>query len=492
MRNEIASAAIGKSEKWIFLSIVFFTFTTYWFSHFQPFGAYHITVVGIVMVGAIFFPELFGSAFIVLVIVSDDFPRLYSQTLIDASGFKSIYNISFLGQTLYLWVAIWFLLIFIFRALYEKNIGIRKKESGIIRFVPYDVKIITLVLLFSALLGVVNIPGSFRVYISDAGYFLNIIIGFAIVRRVVVFSDKSWFLFRVIIYALLAKVITVVIDGLFLSSGLSLMTIKPGSDAYLVGVVILFFLTARNRNILTASRSWVILGSVLALVLMYSVITASRGRTVVLFLALALFFLISRRLKLLLGAVIVMLAAPLLISAIPHDYISYFLWKVNTFDPSSVGGESSLVRLISFQNIVSQQVDNIYQFFVGTGLGGYFSASYHPFPMNLYGGAAFPDEWIRNDTYYQPHGSFMFLLLKTGWGGLFMIYGSLIVSNIKRGVVVQGMGVSAARRVACCSIPMVVPLIVINFSSKLQILTGVFIAFSYYATNLPNRFVDRV
>ena len=162
------------------------------------------------------------------------------------------------------------------------------------------------------------------------------------------------------------------------------------------------------------------------------------------------------------------------------DTANYFMWKVTTFFPSEADSSgkmesmSSMVRFVELLNILGLHLDQKYTFIFGTGLSGYFNSDYYSYPFNLYGISSYPDEWIKNDTFYKPHGSILYVLLKFGLIGFCLIFGTVALL-VKKSVYVfkenrLGNNLNFILISIACFLPF---LFVVNFSSKLQLFSGV-------------------
>lgn len=460
------------------------TVLSYYFSHFQPMPAYHIAIAGFLVLWSLISARDASIAFLIMMIIIDDYPRLYSDYMLSLMPFSSLYSITFSGMTLYLIMAIYFIVLNVYSFVDDdrKNPGIYLKFYGS----PPEIKIILVIGALSALVGLLNITHAARLYISDAGFFINIILGHLIIRNSHWRPGYLYNIYILIISAMISKILMVVLDAMFFSRSFNLVTVKPGTDSYLAILVILFGVAIMMRK--GAEAIWLKYFSAIMIVITisYYFLTAARGRMAIGVIAFLIFLLqirTGRGVALLVAMAAAIWGAQFLV---PTEYMSYFAWKSGSFVASQGEGTSSLVRVISLKNIIFQQLETVYQMFTGTGFGGYFTTKYYPFPMNLSGGDAFPDEWIAADTFYKPHGSTLILLLKTGMVGFVLIYATFIsrtIYNIKlsREVVGGNKELSKLMIILLTISPCILPFMVINFSSKLQLLTGALIGLSYYS-----------
>lgn len=453
-----------------------FAISIYYFSHVSPNAVFHYAIaaglVGFSFAGL----QRASITFVVCMILIDDFPKDYGEEAIEAAGFLSLYTLSVGGQTLFLVLAIYFTFANLLMMLKESS-GRRLVLTG---FSP-EMKIVLLLGTVSAILGVPNFLGAFRIYISDLGFFVNILLGYMIVRSVSAVPGRFELFFRMIIFALGAKVFVVLFDVMTFSRGLGVVTIKPGTDSYLAIAVVIYAAVSLQKRALSRPVSLVGMVATIAGTLGYYVLTAARGRIISGILSLAMYMVTVKARWWLVYAFLLALAGIAVLRFIPEQFVAYLSWKLGTFSASAEAGESSLVRFVSLQNIIAQQFATVYQFFVGTGLGGYFTSRYVPFPIVLTD-AAFPDRWIASDTFYRPHGSLMFILLKSGTVGFILFYGTIFWQNARLLLHLRSVtGIPfELRRLLLVSAPLILPLMLVNFSSKLQLLTGVMLGFTYF------------
>ena len=164
------------------------------------------------------------------------------------------------------------------------------------------------------------------------------------------------------------------------------------------------------------------------------------------------------------------------------------IWKLLTFTPDANLAQSSLVRVIEYQNIINQNLNSVTEFLFGQGIGGSWNSQYKPYPFHLSGTDSYPDEWIVNDVFYKPHGIIQFIILKFGFFGLFLIYFSLgyyifkckkLLSNIVHIKKTNNFYLIPLLLSSVCS------LFLISYSSKHQLFLGVLLAlFSLYRSKM--------
>ena len=153
---------------------------------------------------------------------------------------------------------------------------------------------------------------------------------------------------------------------------------------------------------------------------------------------------------------------------INQDQFSFVLWKLNTitFDSNSTS-TSGAVRFISLLNIWNEM--DMINYFFGKGFSSYFTESYINFPFNLQNRNAFSDYEISTGRYYKPHTTPIFMLLKIGLLGT-VIFSYNILYYLKK--LLRKNNDFLIRIFSLLTI-----ILVLNvYSSKIQLLTGFFIA----------------
>jgi hypothetical protein len=237
---------------------------------------------------------------------------------------------------------------------------------------------------------------------------------------------------------------------------------------------------------------------VLFLCIAYLFITISRERILLVAMALLIYLLVFKKIKVAVFTVLLLIAGFYLISFANPNMFNFVVWKLTTMLPKaeSNANASSSVRWIEFQNIIYEQFKAPYKLFIGTGWGGSFTSEYAPFSTQILGTSSFPDEWIQQDKYYRPHGTYLYVLLKYGIVGLSLFYGFIIIfaaNSISRAKkrLRNIVNISVASNcdyanwyivvTVAISLPVVALII---FTSKLQILTG-FLIFMCYGINRP-------
>ena len=472
--------------RWNWLFLLFgAAVTAYFLTHIEPFPAFHYAIAAVLIVYSLVSLRRASVLFLITMIIVDDFSKAYDVEILESAPVQSLYSLSVAGLT------VSSMLIFYFAGANLLALLVQKKTAGdravgMVALSP-EMKMILTIGAISAFVGLINLTHAPRIFISDLGYFINILLGYTIVRANAGSPERFTSFFGLVILALMAKVFAVIMDAALFSRGQGLMTIMPGSDSYLMSALVLSAIVTlgQTRGVALAKRLGPI--AVIVLTLGYFVLTAARGRMISGILSLFIFLYAFKLKHALAYVVLAVISLVALLQFMPQEYLGYLSWKLGSFAASTEGGESALVRVVSLQNILAQQWDTIYQIFTGTGMGGYFTSQYYPFPIILTDGA-FPDEWVLADRFYKPHGTLMFLLLKVGLVGLLAILGTVAWQNFKLLNALRCDSHSAlrVRRVVLVSASLIFPLMLVNFSPKLQLLTGALLGFVYFGRQWIN------
>ena len=305
-------------------------------------------------------------------------------------------------------------------------------------------------------------------FINDARFFMNYFIGFF---GVYIFFNKEsiikYFNFALILY--ISKSIIFVIFGIYYSSNHEAFGLLADTGLYMSSFFVTYILFYKN-NINNLIK--ILLISILILSLF---VAASRGRILILLLHIIIVGLATKKIKSLRIIIFLPILILPIISYFSQEMISFFLFKINSFSPNIESGQSSLVRLIEFKNIIAINLDNAFKFIWGSGLGGYWDSSTYKYPFNLYGTTSYPDEWIAQDRFFKPHGIPQFLLLKVGFIGSAFLY----LSQIKYFLYFKKMIKNEKRNLFIILASGFIFIYLVAFSSKLQLFGGVLSAFSY-------------
>lgn len=457
-----------KNSLILYLILFSLGFLIYYTSHIQP--AVETTyIVFTIFIGLLLFSYKFATYFfIALLIFSDEFSRSYLEPLDSGVGVVSIFTAKGVVGSVFFDMSIILFGVFILLE-WSKLTTFKLKTRKEILFIIYA-------LLVGGVWGGVNLLSEPRIYISDFTYFFTIVMGYLIVRKVTndeLCQVKSFFHFFLAL--LVMKLIIVILDYIFFATSSGLITIKAGSDAYLICILplLVFVYSALSHKKEVSLNLFFIF--IVFLVALYLIVTASRGRVLVFLLSMISVMYLNRSYKLILYFPIVGGLLFLLVGQLKADFLGYFIWKMNTFLANSEGGSSSLVRLYSFYNILYEQIHSIYGVFIGQGFGGYFSSAHYPFPITL-DEYAFPLEWIESDRFYKPHTTVLFLFLKIGLVPTLLVYSYLSMKVFYK----RNYSSLPLWRISAIGIYMMLPfLMLVNFTSKLQFFTGIFLGLYY-------------
>lgn len=432
--------------------------------HFFPILSYLILIIGI---ATIIYDDILGmKLFLLSLIISDDFPKYFSK--LNPVDFNSIYTIKVFGNTM---IMVWTSVV-LAKILFRECILNRFTINTLLH--SNDLKTILFIFITSIFWGLQNVYSAPKYYINDLSFILNILVG--IYLSIVLIDSKekikSFFLFFLFVASV--KYVLVIVDSIIMSLSTDLYTLKAESGAYLSIIPLSFFIIHcyRQRSARILDRNtYLFLLSGCILSIAYNVVTASRGRFIILTLALIGAIIITKRYSLFFVSLAVIISIITCLFFINPKFIGYALWKVSTVNPTSEDSASSSVRATELNNIFRMQIDKLYLLPFGTGLGGHFTSRYEPFRFELLGGDAYQDEWIIQDKFFKPHGTILFVILKFGVVGFLLLYYSIFSITIRSLNYYLNINdtLSDIYIVLSLSLPL---LFIVNFTPKTQILSG--------------------
>ena len=167
------------------------------------------------------------------------------------------------------------------------------------------------------------------------------------------------------------------------------------------------------------------------------------------------------------------------------------LWKLGSINEIDINARkhsslSAITRAIEILNIYYMHIENFTMVF-GAGFGSYFVDTYVPFPFSLYGTDAYKDEWIMNRTFFKPHTTPIFLFLKIGLGGVIYYYGVFVKIYINLIKKIKLIPISIEYYFALAILPNMFIIITKNFSSKMQIALGIYMAILFLSIKAYER-----
>lgn len=426
----------------------------------------------------------YGLVFYFLTLLFNDDINKYD---LDIPPLDSILTVSAGGFSISL---IWSVLIFLF-------LLIAKLSSGKTKFIVAQPVIIFFLFLFLGSLRIYNFKNP--AFITDVGFIINVILGYLLGERLLSSPEKIRFYFGLILAVFISKFLLISFQGVLSSMSGVFYTLKAESASNFILLPIIFSLLILFRHGMVISigvKNMFLF--VLFLSITYLFITISRERILLVAMALVVYLLVFKKIRVAVFAVLLLIAGFFVISVTNPNMFSFVVWKLTTMLPNaeSNANASSSVRWIELQNIVYEQIKSPYKLFIGTGWGGSFTSEYVPFSSRILGTSSFPDEWIDEDKYYKPHGTYLYILLKYGLVGVSLFYGSLIIfsanaiAKVKKRIrsivnTSDANNFEYANWYILVTVAISLPIVaLIIFTSKLQILTG-FLVFMCYAINRP-------
>ncbi len=344
-------------------------------------------------------------------------------------------------------------------------------------------------------------------FVTDIGFIINLILGYLLGERLLASPEKIRFYFGLILAVFISKFLIISGQGVVSSMSGVFYTLKAESASNFILLPIIFSLLILFKHGMKVSGSDKrIFLFILSLCIAYLFITISRERILLVAMALMIYLIIFKKIRVAIFAVLLLVLGFYLISFTNPNMFNFIVWKLTTMLPNAASNAnaSSSVRWIELQNIVYEQVSSPYKLLVGTGWGGGFTSEYAPFSASILGTSSFPAEWIAKDEYYRPHGTYLYVLLKYGLLGLILFYGSLIVfsfnsiSKFKRRIGNMAndginFNLEYAQWYILITVAISLPIVaLIIFTSKLQILTGFLIFMCYAITRQNNPLNDKV
>jgi hypothetical protein len=330
-------------------------------------------------------------------------------------------------------------------------------------------------------------------FISDIGFVLNIIVGFLIGQAVLTSEQRIRYYFAMVVVIFLSKFVILSLDAVLSSIRGIFYGFKAESGAnYLLIplVLILLFLFYGRHRVKWEKPIYL---TALVFLFAYLFITISRERILLSGMALLGFLVIYKQLRIVVYFSIFTILTILAIKEYNSNMYAFVNWKLTTFMPSSSGktNPSSTVRFLELKNIWAEQLESPHKLFIGTGWGGYFTSRHYGFSKKILGTRSYPDIHIERDQFFRPHGTYLYLMLKYGTLGVLLFYASLVVFSIKniydrsiyyianadnRVWLLRYIQISLAFSITLVSL--------VIFTSKLQIMTGFFIAMLWQTSKI--------
>ena len=445
------------------LWLIFYTIIFYiQLNSYLSFTIFIFPIVGLSL--AFFSSRKSGFLFYLLTIfIFDD----YSYNIDKSSYFTSIDTQLFAGQTVAkLWAFVWIFIIFI--DLFKGKVFLKKSA----------IKNVMIYLLISSLIvGCMN--GNYNYFkemINDLRMFVNFFIGFIGILLYFPENQSINSIIKSMGLILIAKMSVLIIFVLILLQTNTINTIASDTGFYLIPTFIIIFATTGLIN----SKLLSYLGVFLCIITLG--VSASRGKIFILLVQLLMYlYAVGKLTKS--PVYLLLLVIPIsLIPLISPEIYRFLIWKLTSFSVDPEQGISTYIRFIELKNIMALNLDNIFNFLFGSGLGGYWDSSRYIYEITLYDIDAYPDEWISNDKFFKPHGNIFFFLLKFGIVGAIYFYFKLFNNFIKQKRIYENSSLffnnQHLGKISIAIFTGIIALSIVAFSSKLQLIFGVFAGFS--------------
>jgi len=454
-------------KNFIHLKVIIFTILIEFLTYFGNDYSLFAMIFSIFVLLCVNFKSNF-KYFIILLLVSDDISKYLLNSI------SSIYTVPNLNMLI---VIVAFFMIVLFY--------IQNKRIFYTRDMEFLVKSYFFIIIIGSLAGFTNIFIYPRVVVQDLSYFINTLVIMLSVY-LVYHDDKNNELSILLESILNAIAIKFLILFSFFVAGQgdfvgNMVKVTKESGKTLIPLYgtmfFLFFIIERKHKILS------LIFFMIAVLLNFSVASRSSMLFMIIGFIIAIFLLDTTKRKKILyllfsfSSIIIMIS---FINFIHHDAINNILWKINSFFEIDINALnftslSAVTRYIELLNIYYKHIEE-YSIIFGSGFGSYFTDIYIPFHFNLYGISAYPDEWITNNTFFKPHTTPIFLFLKIGLFGVALYYFIYLKLFLKFKKNIKFINNNFDRIIYISILSNIACIITKNFSSKLQICLGIYIA----------------
>jgi len=420
--------------------------------------------------------------YLIVSILSDDTPRILS--LAETANFTSIHFTTLGPFTLMVY---WTLFMFFVLLLYYFT---KQRPLKIQRMDKYMLGLILLFLVAGAI-GAGNAVQFPREYIQDASYMVNMAIFYFFVRVAINMEGQLKRIIELIIFCYGIKTV-VALGYYYLCIGTQVgqnIRVIFESGRNLLGLI--FFLCLSLLLYLPEMKPrYKLLLMLFGFASLFNLVTyGSRGNLIlariggVLFLALAERARLQRAIKAryVFMFALLAIASVVAINSIRPGALNFVYWKmrtlleVNPADLESYTSYSPVTRVIEAINIFYLLLDKG-SLLWGEGLGGWFNDQYYPFPFEILGGSAYPDEHILMGKLFKPHGTPLVMFLKMGLLGVLIYYFIMLLFFKETYLIFKNVD-SRFWKAVVLAILVFLPLFFYkNFTSKLQVFFGIMLA----------------
>lgn len=420
--------------------------------------------------------------YLIINILSDDTPRFLS--LVETKNFTSVHFTTLGPFTLMVYWTL-FMLFVLLIYYFTKQRPFRTQRM--------DKYMFGLILLFlvAGAIGADNLVQFPREYIQDASYIVNMVIFYLFVRIAINREEQLRRIISLIIICFGMKTVVALVYyylgigtpvgrnirviyesgrnllGLifFLCLSLSLylpeMKLRHKAFLMLFGFATLFNLVtyASRGNLLLAGIGGVLF---LGVVGMARFRAAVRARYVIMVLLLAVATLVA-------------------IDYMRPGALNFVWWKlrtlaeVNPLHIESYTSYSPSTRVIEAINIFYLELERG-SILWGEGLGGWFNDRYYPFPFEILGGSAYPDEHILMGKLFKPHGTELVVFLKTGLLGTLVYYFIMLLFFKETYIIFKNTDDKFWKAVVLGTFVFLPLFFYKNYTSKLQVFFGIALA----------------
>jgi len=420
--------------------------------------------------------------YLVVSLLSDDKPRMLA--LVKTGNFSSVHFTSLGPFTLMAyWTIYMFFILLLYHFIKQKRLKIQKMDKYMLGLI--------LLFLAAGAIGVANLVQFPREYIQDASYIVNMAIFYFFIRIAITREEQ---LRRVITFIIVCFGIKAVVGLVYYYLGIGThvgqnVRVIFDSGSALLGLIV-FLCLGLLLYLPEMKLRYKTLLILFGFACVFNLVTyGSRGNLILAGIGGVLFFVFvgkikfrrAVRLKYVVTGVLVVVLSLGIINAIRPGALQFVVWKMSTLvelNPAKVSSYSSLsptTRVIEAINIFYKELDEG-SILWGQGLGGWFNDQYYPFPFELFGKFAYPDEHILMGKLFKPHGTPLVIFLKMGLAGVFAYY-YIMLLFFKETYVIFKRTNDRFWKAVTLAILVFMPLFFYkNFTSKLQVFFGVTLA----------------
>lgn len=408
-----------------------------------------IYIISIPLIGLLFLNFRSGILILItLLFIFDDLPFDLKNPI-----FYSIHKTSISGQTMTKLISVLLIILTAY--------GIYKRKK-IPKMQPF-----IYVLAFLFISGIITglLKGNHQFlpeFVNDVRFYLNFFLGLFISFLLFFNNGLKYKFLELISLVMIVKSFWVILLHFFVFKG----NIYSDTTFYFSNFFFLFL--AHQTTQQKGNKIFLYFG--LCLIFISLALSASRGKIFLFGISIFTYLILTKKLKHIPTIIISCLVIGLLMYFFMPSSFEYLTWKLSTFLPDENNGKSSYVRFVEFHNIITENLSSFLKFIFGEGFGGYFTTEHLNFPFDVSGKSSYPEKWIQMGKFFKPHGSLSVMLLKHGFGGIILLYSTLI-GIIISSTIRFGKKHNLILVFAAC----IIPIFLISYSAKQNLFAGILV-----------------